>query len=155
MNKSQTVFITDNLKIAAALTAAGFEIKNAESVRQNVETYDGTIVQRKTVICELVLSHHGVEANYLRQAFEEDPAVKEFDLSGQVDKIIRLRGITDNEYIRIAFDAARSALHNRSTIMHCVKYRKDLIAKSIGNGRTLIYRDGTPPEYLQKILDNA
>lgn len=148
--KSQIGFVTDNLKLASALTAVGFEITNATWVRKII---DGE--KKSLIVCEFVSNHLGVETNYLRLAFEEDPMVKEIDLRGQVDQIIRKRGITDEEYIKLGFDAARAALHNNSTIFSCLKRDAPLICRSISHGRTLIYRDGTPKEELQKLLDNA
>jgi hypothetical protein len=147
---SKTIFVTDNLKLASSLTAVGFQLINTDFVRK---TIDGK--QRELVVCEFVTSHLGVETNYLRLAFEEDPEFPEINLRGQVNEIIRKRGITDEEYVKLGFDAARSALHNRSTILFCVLRNLPLICKSINNGRTLIYRDGTPKEMLQQLLDNA
>src|SRR5262245_42986412 len=147
---SQALFVTDNLKLASSLTAVGFELKNTDFIRK---TIDGKL--KEVIACEFVTSHLGIETNYLRQAFEEDPKASEINLVVQVDEIIKRRGITDEEYIKLGFDAARSALHNRSTILFCVLRNLPLISKSIGNGRTLIYRDGTPKETLQRLLDNA
>jgi hypothetical protein len=147
---SKAIFVTDNLKLASSLTAVGFELKNTDFVRK---TIDGK--QKEVVVCEFVTSHLGMETNYLRLAFEEDPEFPEINLRRQVDEIIRKRSITDDEYIKLGFDAARTALHNRSTILFCVLRNLPLICRSIGNGRTLVYRDGTPKEVLQQLLDNA
>jgi hypothetical protein len=137
----QEVFVTDNLKLAAALTAAGFQIIHGERVIK-----DG----REIVICELEQKRHGHKALYLQACFEN----KE-DLPSQVEEIIRARGITPDEYALLAFDSARAGLHNRSTILFAVKNNAPLEHKVIGEGRSLIYRQGTPKSYLKKLIENA
>lgn len=146
---SKRLFVTDNLKLAAALTAVGFELKATEYLKKTVDSK-----KRDLIICEFDPSHLGVAADYLQKAFE---GVKwaGIDLPSQVDEIIRKRAITDEEYILLAFDAARSALNNRSAILFCVGRQKPLHCVSIGNGRTLVYREGIEKEELQKLLDNA
>lgn len=139
---SQTVFITDNLKLAMAMTAAGFSIRHGE---QAVD-----INGRALISCELDPNHNGVSANYLKLGFEN-----QIDLVGRVNEIIEARGITAEEYVVIAFDAARAGLHNRSTVLFAIKNNKPLIAKAIGDGRCLIYREGTPKASLKKLIENS
>jgi hypothetical protein len=141
MEHSQRVFVTENLKLAMAMTAAGFAIRHGEQVLK-----DG----RSLIICELDTQHNGVDAIELKSAFEN-----KVDLPSRVDEIISVRSITQEEYVYIAFDAARSALHNRSTVLHAIGRNKPLVHKVIGDGRSLIYRDGTPRDSLKRLIDNA
>ena len=139
--KEQAVLVTDNLNLAAALTAAGFHILHGERVNK-----DG----REIVICELEQSRHGLQAIYFMAAFEN----KE-DLPARINEIIQTRGITPEEYALLAFDAARAGLHNRSTILYAVKNNQPLVHKVIGDGRSLIYRQGTPKSHLKKLIESA
>lgn len=143
MEQLTTVFVTDNLKLAMAMTAAGFAIRHGEQVLR-----DG----RSLIICELETKHNGVDAIELKSAFEN-----RIDLPSRVDAILVARGITQEEYVYLAFDAARSALHNRSTVLHAISKNKPLVHKVIGDGtgRSLIYRDGTPKADLKRLIDNA
>jgi hypothetical protein len=154
MDNLTTVFVTENLKLAMAMTAAGFAIRHGEQVLK-----DG----RSLIICELDTEHNGVDARMLKAAFENKPIISKdggppsVDLPTQIDEIIRVRGITQGEYVLLAFDAARSALHNRSTVLHAISRNRPLVHKVIGDGtgRSLIYRDGTPKENLKRLIDNA
>lgn len=139
---SQTVFVTDNLKLAMAMTAAGFSIRHAE---QAVD-----ISGRSLISCELDHNHNGVEANYLKLCFEN-----QIDLVTRVNEIIEARALTQEEYVVLAFDAARAGLHNRSTVLFAIRNNKPLIAKEIGEGRSLIYREGTPKSYIKKLIENS
>ncbi len=139
---SQTVFVTDNLKLAMALTAAGFSIRHGE---QAVD-----INGRSLVSCELEPNHNGVAANYLKLCFEN-----QIDLPARVNEILEARGITPEEYVVLAFDAARAGLHNRSTVLFAIRNNKPLIAKQIGEGRSLIYREGTPREQIKQLIENS
>lgn len=139
---SQTVFVTDNLKLAMALTAAGFSIRHGE------EAID--INGRALVSCELEPDHNGISANYLKLCFEN-----QIDLASRVNEILKVRGLTPEEYVVIAFDAARAGLHNRSTVLFAIRNNKRLIAKEIGEGRSLIYREGTPKAQLKKLIENS
>lgn len=141
METSQKIFVTDNLKLAMALTAAGFQILQGEQVVK-----DG----RSLIVCELETAHNGVEALHLKACFEN-----KVDLAAGINEIIAKRGITQEEYVLLAFDAARCALHNRSTVLHAIGKNRPLVHKSIGDGRSLIYRDGTPKQFLKKLIDNA
>lgn len=139
---SQTVFVTDNLKLAMAMTAAGFSIRHAEQVVN--------INGRSLVSCELDPNHNGVAANYLKLGFEN-----QLDLVTRVNEIIEARGISQEEYVVLAFDAARASLHNRSTVLFAIRNNKPLIAKEIGEGRSLIYREGTPKSHIKQLLENS
>ncbi len=139
---SQTVFVTDNLKLAMALTAAGFSIRHGE---QAID-----INGRSLVSCELDHEHNGVPANYLKLCFEN-----QIDLVSRVNEIVEARGITQEEYVLVAFDAARAGLHNRSTVLFAIRNNKPLIAKEIGEGRSLIYRQGTPKSHIKKLIENS
>ena len=139
---SQTVFVTDNLKLAMAMTAAGFSIRHGE---QAVD-----INGRSLVSCELEPNHNGVDANYLKLCFEN-----QIDLPSRVNEILKARGITPEEYVVIAFDAARAGLHNRSTVLFAIRNNKKLIAKGIGSGRSIIYREGTPKADLKRLIENS
>lgn len=136
------VFVTDNLKLAMALTAAGFSIRHGEQATD--------INGRSLVVCELDSAHNGVKANYLKLGFEN-----QVDLVTRVNEIIETRGITQEEYVVLAFDAARAGLHNRSTVLFAIRNNKPLIAKEIGDGRSLIYREGTPKSHIKKLIENA
>lgn len=154
MDRQQEVFVTDNLKLAMAMTAAGFRITHGEQVLK-----DG----RSLIICELETEHNGVEARVLKAAFENKPIISKdggaptVELPDCIDEIIRARGITQEEYVFMAFDAARSALHNRSTVLYAISKNRALVHKVIGDGtgRALIYRDGTPRAELKRLIDNA
>jgi hypothetical protein len=141
MTSQSAIFVTDNLKLAAALTAAGFQILHGEQVSK-----DGRFI----IMCEMELAHNGVKALDLKAGFENKS-----DLPAQVGEIIALRGITQEEYVILAFDAARAGLHNRSTIMWAIGNNQPLVHKDIGNGRSLIYRQGTPRETLKSLIENA
>jgi hypothetical protein len=151
---NQKVFVTDNLKLAMALTAAGFSIRNAQNtvVFKKNETKG-----RERKVLELDAEHNGVAANFLKLAFEYDPnsSASEYDLAARVNEIIEARGITQEEYVLIAFDAARAGLHNRSTVIFCVDNDQPLIAKEMKDGRSLIYRQGTPKHLLQKLIEES
>jgi hypothetical protein len=153
----QKVFVTKNLKLAMALTAAGFHIRTAQNTvsfkRGDPKGSEG----RKTVVVELEADHNGVSADYLCRAFRYDEHVDgpEFDLVSRVNEIIEARGITQEEYVLIAFDAARAGLHNASTIMFCVKNDRPLVAQEMKDGRTLIYKDGTPRDLLRKLIEES
>jgi hypothetical protein len=154
MERQINVFVTDNLKLAMAMTAAGFAIRHGEQVLK-----DG----RSLIICELDTEHNGIDARMLKSAFENKPIISRdggvptVELPAYVDEIIRTRGITQEEYVFLAFDAARSALHNRSTVLHAIGRNRPLVHKVIGDGtgRALIYRDGTPKDSLKRLIDNA
>jgi DNA-directed RNA polymerase specialized sigma subunit len=137
------VHVTDNVKFAAALTAVGFALRNANNVVDHIQ-------KREKVYCELDHKHNGVDALELKAAFEN-----KINIESRVNEIIEVRGITQEEYISLAFDAACCALHNRSKIIHCVNSKKPLIAMDIGNGRSIIYRDGTPEEEIKKLIRNT
>lgn len=153
---NQKVFVTDNFKLAMALTASGFSIRNAHNTV--VQSREGSQVkERRAIICELDIEHNGVTAEYLRSGFEKDMELGGYrvNLAAQVDEIIKNRGITDEEYVILAFDAARAALHNRGTVMYCVNTGRSIIAMQMKDGRSLIYMDGTPKEDLKKILSES
>lgn len=134
-------FFTDNLKLAAALTAAGYHLTNVDSV---------IIGPSERHTFELEPKHNGIKAAYFLGAFEN-----KIDLPERVAQIIAERGITPEEQTILAFDAGRAAMHNGSTIFYCAKNKKPLVAKEIGGGRTLIYREGTPRDHLKKLIENA
>jgi hypothetical protein len=148
MERTEHVFVTDNLKLAIALTAAGFAIRQGEQIDKNGKT---------VILCELDPHHNGVDALYLKECFEWDPETRRHkrEIIQQIDEIIEARGITQEEYVLLAFDAARCALHNRSTVLYAIYQKRRLIQKDIGNGRSLIYREGTEKKALQKLVDNA
>lgn len=152
----QKVFVTDNFKLAMALTAAGFSIRNAHDVI--VRNRDQSkFPDRKSTICELDPDHNGVTADYLRGGFEYDPAIKGYrvNLVDRVNEIIEARGISQEEYVILAFDSARAAMHNRATVLHCLKNNKPLIAIKLKDERTLIYVDGVPRDQIKHLLEDA
>ncbi len=143
---SENVAVTKDLTFAIALTVVGFHIRSVENIVD--------IKGEKGCRFELDNNHNGVDARDLRSAFYDD----EIDLGKRVDQIIEARGITQEEYIFLAFDAARAALRNRRPIIFALSNNKALIAKNIGDGRSLIYREGmeiTHKDQLQKIVENS
>lgn len=141
VSEKQKLFFTDNLKLAAALTVAGFEILNVDRI-----IVSG--VERQSF--ELEPKKHGIKAHYFLSAFRN-----EIDLAKRVDEIIEARGLTEEEFAILAFDAARSGLHNGGTLLYCARNKRPLVAKEISGGRTLIYREGTPRDHLKKLIENA
>jgi hypothetical protein len=126
-----------------ALTAAGFPLRSVE----NFVSVNGNT----GVACELDDAHNGVEASYLELAYKN----KGVSLEDRVDEIIQLRGITQDEYVLLAFDAARAGLHNRKRVITATRNNKPLVAKELSDGRALIYREGTPKEKIKKLLEEA
>lgn len=139
---NQKVFVTDNLKLAMALTAAGFSLQHGENVVN--------IKGRELIVCELDADHNGVSANYLKMVFEN-----QVNIESRVNEIIEARGISPDEYVILAFDAARAGLHNRSTVLFCARQKRPLIAKEMKDGRSLIYREGTPKDKIRQLIENA
>ena len=142
-DSSEYVHVTDDLRFASALTAAGFEIRNANNVMDHIQ-------KREVAICELEHKHNGVDANELKKL-----SFNPKELERRVNEIIKIRGITQEEQVLLAFDAARAGLFNRSAIVRCVNNRGKLIARNIGNGRSIIYRDGTPLEEVKKLVEET
>lgn len=134
-------FFTDNLKLAAALAAAGFEILHVERIITD---------KGERLTFQIESQKHGVKALHFLNAFEN-----KIDLAAEVDRIISERGLTPQEVATIIFDAARSGLNNGSTLLYCGKNRKPLFSKNISGGRTLIYREGTSRAHLQSLINNA
>jgi hypothetical protein len=141
MEKTEHVFVTDSLKLAMALTAAGFAIRRGEQIIKD---------DRPMIVCELDPYHNGIKALHLKECFEN-----KHDLAAQINGIIETRGITQEEYVLLAFDAARCGLHNRSTVIYAINKNRPLVHKEIGNGRALIYREGTPRATIKTLIDNA
>ncbi len=140
---TQKVFVVTDLTLAMALTAAGFPLRSVENF-VNTRGDSG-------VACELDEKHNGVEASYLELAYNN----RGVNLVERVNEIIEVRGITSEEYVFLAFDAASAALHNRKRVISATRNNKPLIAKQIGDGRALIYREGTPKDKIKKLLENA
>jgi hypothetical protein len=140
---TQKVFVTQDFVLAMALTAAGFSLRSVE----NFVSVNGNA----GVCCELDDEHNGVEASYLELAYKN----KEVNLEDRVNEIIKARGITQDEYVLLAFDAARAGLNNRKRVITATRNNKPLIAKTIGDGRSLIYREGVPKVQIKKLLEEA
>jgi len=150
--KRDQFFLTDNLKLAAAMTAAGFGLKTAIENGEEVITGISRIIAkgRETLSFRLEPKHQGVKAVDMLNAFNN-----KVDLPGRVDEILAARGVTAEEYVLIAFDAARSGLNNGSTLMHCGRNQKAMIAKEISGGRTVIYREGASREQLTALINHS
>lgn len=134
--EAYTVYVTDKLKIAAALAAAGFEIKSADILQ--TKTGDKCVVELNPIA-------HDIKANRLVEIAEnaaENPA----------QQICEKYGITPEDYAHIVFDAALAGVANRSSILWAARNHAPLIAKEIHDGRLIIYRAGTPKETLKKQL---
>jgi hypothetical protein len=141
------IFCTTNLKLAAALVSAGFRIITHKDERGLDVFHVDEINQagKKSVSVELEPEAHGVTADELKRAFENLS-----DLG--IDDIIVRRGITPDEYCKIAFDAGRSAGHNRVAILFAGSKNQPLNVLEIG-GRTLIYRTGMPKDELRRLVN--
>lgn len=136
MTSGNAVHVTDKLKIAAALAAAGFAIKCADIVK--TDSGDKCVVELEPIA-------HGIKANHLvsiAENAEENPAMA----------ICERYGITEQDYAHLVFDAALAGVANRSSILWAARNRAPLIAKQIHDGRLIIYRAGTPKETLKKQL---
>jgi hypothetical protein len=131
----ESVFTTTNLRLGSALTAAGFQILKTDKVIQ---------AGREVISLELQSEANGVKASELQDLFENKANI-------DIEAIIAKSGLSKREYAILAFDAARAAGHNRVSILHAVSNQKPLKAVSIGGGRTLIYREGTPKSELQRL----
>ncbi len=140
---NQKVFVTDNFVLAIAMVAAGFGLKSVENFIN--KKGDG-----RGILCELDSEHNGIDANELLQA---DLGV--INLADRVNEILKARGITKEEYVLIAFDAARAGLISRSRVVAATRQNKPLIAKELSDGRNLVYREGVPKEQLRKLVENA
>lgn len=138
---SEPVFVTDNLKLAGALSAAGFIVKEAYCLDEQGKP--------ERVICEIEPKAHGIKADRLNAAF-----LNREDVEPEVNAIIEARGITPYEYALIAFQAARAGLHNRSTLLHIAKRALTVVVKHIG-GKQLIYKAGTPKEEIKNLINAA
>lgn len=143
MIEKSSVFVTADMTLALAMTAVGFSLR---SVENTVNT------KGETGFCfELDDQHNGVDARELRFAFYNQG----IDLAARVNEIIETRGITQEEYIFLAFDAARAGLRNRKPVVYALRNNKPLIAKEMPDGRCVIYREGTDKERLKKLIENA
>jgi hypothetical protein len=131
-----TVHVTDKLKIAGALSAAGFAIKSADIVRHN---------DIDTCVVEMEPMAHGIKANRLVE-------IAENKTPNPAQEICERYGITAEDYAYLVFDAALAGISNRSAILWGARNRAPLIAKDIRDGRLLIYRAGTPKEELKKLI---
>ena len=140
---TEKVFVTGDLSLALAMTVVGFAIRSVENT-VNAKGEEGFCF-------ELDDMHNGVEASDLRNAFYDNGR----NLASQVDAVIEARGITRDEYVLIAFDAARAALKNRKPIIYALQHNKPLIAKQLKDGRSVIYRHGTPKEQIKILVENA
>jgi hypothetical protein len=145
-------FYTDSLKLAGALSAAGFPLKSEIIDGERVITgLDKAIVNGKEVLTfEFEPVHNGLKAIWFLGAFEN-----KFDLGERVDQIIRDRGLTPEEQSILAFDGARTGLHNVSTAMFVGRNRRPVKEKDIGGGRSIIYREGTDREHLKNLIKNV
>jgi hypothetical protein len=135
---SQSFFSTQNLKLAAALSAAGFEVFSVEKIQ---------VGARETVLVELASEHNGHKAQELATRFEEygkSPHAR------AIEEIVTARGVTPAEQTLIIFDAARTAGHNRVVLLK-VAPDQPLKQINIGGGRLLQFRAGTPRETLKKL----
>lgn len=131
-------FASDNLKLVAALTAAGFRLQNVQRIEKN---------GRETIICDVEPEAHGVTANELHAIFENRAP-------SPVDSIIAKHGIEPSSYCHLAFDAARAAGHNRVAILKSATAGNKLIVREIGEGRTLIYTAGASRDFLEKLINH-
>ena len=135
---SQSFFVTHNLKLAAALSAAGFEVFSIDRIQKN---------NAEQVIVELAAEHNGHKAEVLAERFED---YKTSPHSDRVNEIMERRGISPDEQTLIIFDAARTAGHNRVVLLKAAP-NQPLKQISLGGGRLLQFREGTPREDLRKL----
>jgi len=132
------MFVSENLKLVSALTAAGFAEKSVDVVNKN---------GRDSVVCEVEAEANGLTAEYMAALYESKAPCP-------VDEIIERRGITPTEAALIIFDGGRAAGQNRVALLKAGQDRAQLIVKDVGNGRTLIYRAGTPKDELRKLINS-
>jgi hypothetical protein len=136
MNKSY--FTTTNLKLAAALSAAGFAVHNVERA-----VIGGT----EKSIAELEGEHGGWRADELAREFDD---FENSPHAAEVDRIFAERGLTEREQVLVNFDAARTAGHNRIALLKALP-EQPIEQVSLGGGRLLQFRRGTPKEELKRI----
>jgi hypothetical protein len=141
---NEPTFITDNLKLACALASAGFALaESPERIQRG---------GRETLSFAFHAVAHGVKAEDLASAFTEGKAPDSLQL--EVDGIVAGKNLTPAEYCKLAFDAARAAMHTRAGLMIYLNRRTPLRVQEISGGRTLIYRDGTPREELIRLANH-
>jgi len=135
------IFVTENIKLAAALASAGFVILEVERIQS-----DST--ERVSFSFEPESKFHKVSANAFQAAYENKT-----DLASEVDAIIKSRGITPEEYAKLVFDGARAGLGNRGALLTCARNRTPLRVKVI-SGRTLIYREGMDRDKIRQLINS-
>jgi hypothetical protein len=141
---NQPTFLTDNLKLACALASAGFRLSESpERISRN---------GREVLSFSFEPVAHGVKAEELAESFSEGTRTDR--LQSEVDAIVKDKGLTPAEYCKLAFDAARAAMHTRAGLMIFLNRRTPLRVQEISGGRTLIYREGTPRETLMKLANS-
>jgi len=138
MNNNPTFFLTTNLKLASALSAAGFEIFSVDRIEN---------AQGQQIVCEIAAEHNNVKAHDLAAGFDDFARSTHGD---KVDEIARNRGLTPEEQTLIAFDAARTAGHNRVALLKAAP-QQPMMQISAGAGRLLQFRKGTSKEELKRL----
>jgi hypothetical protein len=131
-------FITQNLKLAAALSAAGFEVFSIDRIQKG---------NTEHVIVELAAEHNGHKAEDLAQRFED---YKMSPHSDAVNEVLERRGVSEDEQTLIIFDAARTAGHNRVVLLKAAP-KQPIKQIPLGGGRLLQFREGTPKDELKKL----
>lgn len=136
------VFLTTNIKLAAALTSVGFRLvpEQSDVIR---DTDGGT---------RYVFA---VEPETSAGAAEKFSQIFNGGISERVDEIIAQKGLTPEEAALIMFDGARAALNNRGEILTAAKRTKPLRYMAVGGGRTLIYREGADKNQLKELVKRA
>lgn len=138
----EKVFVTSDVTVAMALVTAGFSLRNAE----NCEGVHG-----KAIVCELDPEHNGLHANSLVEILKQGwPACAQ-----RCNEIISRRGITASEYSELAFIESSAALYSRKKLLGEMLKVKPLITRDLGNGRTLVFREGTPKENIRALLSEV
>lgn len=135
---SQGIYSTSNLKLAAALATAGFEVLSTERIEQ---------AGRENVIVDTVAEHNGHKAENLAKAFDN---FSESPFSAEVERMLAARGVTPEEQTLLFFDAARTAGHNRVVLLKAAP-TQPLKQINAGGGRMLQFRAGTKREDLKKL----
>jgi hypothetical protein len=129
---------TENLKFAAALSACGAKIIDADSILVDGKPKAFFILEDQGI---------GITCGEAAPLW----AGRLADLEAAVNEIIARVGLTPEEYALLQLEASRAALNNRGVLLGAAMSRKPLVSRNIG-GRILLYRRGTPPETIREIL---